>query len=304
MAVISTRLHGAGDYATGAGLLAAPNLLGVDDPVAAGILRGTGAAILGLSAVTDYELGLLRRLPVPIHLLIDAATGATLAAAGSLWLRRRGGGLTGRLRRSGGGVANWLPHVVVGVAEIGGAALTARRAGDRAGSGDADLTDDSGKQATPGDPGKPGDAASQSEHVTRLAPAGRPPHTLPGEVPADAEFDPLVAREAAAAAAAARRIGGGQTAPAGDPSMGPVYQAGGGEQDGWEEVEELLVENATHGDGYANPERDAFTPEAESDRSSAVYGEPDALRSTELEDEQVTDVQQTPPGGPDAPPRR
>jgi hypothetical protein len=293
MAVISTRLHGAGDYATGAGLLAAPNLLGVDDPVAAGILRGTGAAILGLSAVTDYELGLLRRLPVPVHLLIDAATGATLAGVGILWLRRRGGGLTGRLRRSGGGVANWLPHVVAGVAEIGGAALTARRPADRSAGGSTDA----GDQTNQSD-------ASPTQHVTHLAPATRPPHTLPGEVPADAEFDPLVAREAAAAAAAARRIGGAQTEPVGDPSMEPVYQAGGGEQDGWEEAEKLLVENATHGDGYANPERDAFTPEAESDRSTAVYGEPDALRSTELEDEQVTDVQQTPPGGPDAPPRR
>jgi hypothetical protein len=295
MAVISTRLHGAGDYATGAGLLAAPNLLGIEDPVAAGILRGTGAAILGVSAVTDYELGLLRRLPVPAHLLIDAATGATLAAVGSLWLRRRGGGLAGRLRRSGGGVANWLPHVVVGVAEIGGAALTARRPGDQA---------DPEQEGHKGGPEKQSHAETADQHVTHLAPAGRPPHTLPGEVPADAGFDPLVAREEAAAAAAAGRIGGPRTEPAGDPSMDPVYQAGGGEQDGWEEAEELLVENASHGDGYADPERDAFTPEAESDRSTAVYGEPDALRSTELEDEQVTDVQQTPPGGPDAPPRR
>jgi hypothetical protein len=297
MAVISTRLHGAGDYATGAGLLAAPNLLGVDDPIAAGILRGTGAAILGLSAVTDYELGLLRRLPVPVHLLIDAATGAALAATGSLWLRRRGGGLAGRLRRSGGGTANWLPHVVVGAAEIAGAALTARRPGDR----DADAL---AKQGDSGDPGNQGDPRAAAGHVTHLAPAGRPPHTLPGEVPADAEFDPLVAREEAAAAAAARRIGGTQTEPAGDPSMEAVYQAGGGEQDGWEEAEELLVENATHGDGYGDPERDAFAPEAESDRSTAVYGEPDALRSTEVEDDQVTDAQETPPGGPDTPPRR
>ena len=45
MRVISTRTHGAIDYLTGAGLLAAPALLGIsDEPVAARALRAAGLA--------------------------------------------------------------------------------------------------------------------------------------------------------------------------------------------------------------------------------------------------------------------
>ena len=75
--------------------------------------------------------------------------------------------------------------------------------------------------------------------------------------------------------------------------MAPVYEAGGGEQDGWEQVEHDLVENATHGDGGGDPLRDAFTPELESDRSTAVYGESDRTPSTE--------VRHDPAEGPDDP---
>jgi hypothetical protein len=99
--------------------------------------------------------------------------------------------------------------------------------------------------------------------------------------------DPLVAEEESAAAAEAREIGGVVPHDARDPAMDPVYQAGGGEQDGWEAAEADLIENATHGEGRANPLRDAFTPEAESDRSSADYGEADEIRPTELDDPEV-----------------
>jgi hypothetical protein len=299
MAVISTRVHGAGDYATGAGLLAAPNLLGLDDPAAAAVLRGTGVAILGLSAVTDYELGIVRRLPMPIHLLIDAATGAALAAGGSLWLRGRSGGLAGRLPWRGRGTANWLPHVVVGVAEIGAAALTARRPGDRSQSAAAQGGPPAAEPAASPLRGgsSPGGVASPSVSEGSAAET-RPAQTAPVEVPPQEEFDPLVAREEAAAAAAAARIGGVAGSPTGDPAMDPVYQAGGGEQEGWEQAEDLLIENATHGDSYADPERDAFSAEVESDRSTAAYGEPDAIRSTEVEDERVTDAQENAEDGP------
>jgi hypothetical protein len=90
-----------------------------------------------------------------------------------------------------------------------------------------------------------------------------------------ADDDVLVAREASAAAAEAARIGGAAPHDVEDPAMDPVYQAGGGEQEGWEAAERDLVENATHGDAGGHPERDAFSPELEADRSSAVYGEAD-----------------------------
>ena len=95
--------------------------------------------------------------------------------------------------------------------------------------------------------------------------------------------DDLVREEEEAAAAAAGRIGG----VAGDedefdPEMRPVYEAGGGEEEGFEQAEADLVENATHGDGRGDPLSDAFTPEAESDRATAAYGEPDEVDTTEV----------------------
>ena len=86
----------------------------------------------------------------------------------------------------------------------------------------------------------------------------------------------IVREEEAAAAASAGRIGG----TAGDeddfdPAMRPVYEAGGGEAEGFEQAEADLVENAQHGDGRGNPESDAFSGETERDRSGAEYGEAD-----------------------------
>jgi hypothetical protein len=101
-------------------------------------------------------------------------------------------------------------------------------------------------------------------------------------LPAQAAGDQFVAQQEAAAAAEAAAIGGGSISETGDPAMDPVYEAGGGEQDGWEAAEADLIENATHGDGGGNPERDALTPEIESDRSTAVYSEADDIPATEV----------------------
>jgi hypothetical protein len=92
-----------------------------------------------------------------------------------------------------------------------------------------------------------------------------------------------VAEEEAAAAQAAGRIGG----TAGDehefdPEMRPVYEAGGGPAEGFEQAEADLIENAQHGDGRGEPLTDAFSAEAESDRGTAVYGEPDEEDTTEV----------------------
>jgi hypothetical protein len=103
----------------------------------------------------------------------------------------------------------------------------------------------------------------------------------------------LVAEEESAAAAEAREIGGPAPHDARDPAMDPVYQAGGGEQEGWEAAERDLIENATHADGRGDPLRDALTPEVESDRATAVYAESDRTPSTE--------VRHDPGEGPDDP---
>jgi hypothetical protein len=82
---ISTRVHGVLDYLTAGVLIAAPSLLefrkhGMQTwlPVALGV--GT----IGYSVLTDYELGLFKIIPMPMHLALDAANGALLAA--SPWL--------------------------------------------------------------------------------------------------------------------------------------------------------------------------------------------------------------------------
>lgn len=83
------------------------------------------------------------------------------------------------------------------------------------------------------------------------------------------------AREAAAIGGGNPDVGGADPAEPTAPAMRPVYEAGGGEGDGFELAERDLVRNASHDDGEGFPERDAFTPEAESDRSSAQHGEAD-----------------------------
>ena len=106
----------------------------------------------------------------------------------------------------------------------------------------------------------------------------------PPDTPRRARADPLVAKEEAAAAAEAARIGGRVPPAADGPALEPLYEAGEGEEDGWELAEAELVENASHGDGHGEPELDAFSPEREADRATAVYGETDEFRSTETDD--------------------
>jgi hypothetical protein len=124
----------------------------------------------------------------------------------------------------------------------------------------------------------PGSPQSETER-REWAEALRPDAESTGARDPDAQ---LVAEEESASAAEAARIGGPAPHDAGDPAMDPVYQAGGGEQEGFEAAERDLIENATHGDQTGKPLRDAFTPEVESDRSTAVYAESDELPSTEI----------------------
>jgi hypothetical protein len=104
MAAISTRVHGVLDYAVGLGLMAAPRVLGFQDaPRAARVPVALGASALAYSLLTDYELGALRVLPMPAHLLLDAMNGLFLAA--SPWLL----GFAKTVRG---------PHVALGVLEL------------------------------------------------------------------------------------------------------------------------------------------------------------------------------------------
>ena len=94
--------------------------------------------------------------------------------------------------------------------------------------------------------------------------------------------DERIREEEQAAAEEAASIGGPGAPADGDEASRPVEEAGGGEAEGFEQAERELAEQASHGENRWSPEKDAFTPEGESDRSTAEYGEPDEIDPTEV----------------------
>ena len=84
--VIPTSVHAVVDYVSGPAFVALPPLLGFGG-VPATALRVAGGTVLVQSALTRYELGLVRLLPVPAHLAMDAASGAALAVLGAVAAR-------------------------------------------------------------------------------------------------------------------------------------------------------------------------------------------------------------------------
>lgn len=106
--------------------------------------------------------------------------------------------------------------------------------------------------------------------------------------------DPNAARtvreEEEAAAAEARRIGGRSGMEGMDPAERASAEHGGGEREGFEEAEDLLEKQATHGDPSVDPLRDAPAPEAE--EQVAVYGEADEVDI----DKEARDAEDEPAG--------
>lgn len=124
MRALPTRIHGVLDYLFGLLLIASPWLLGFGRggaetwvPVAVGL------SALGYSVFTDYELGLVRRIQMPVHLWLDVLSGVVLAI--SPWLL-------------GFDEFVWVPHLVFGMLEVGVAGFSntipgyERRGGERA----------------------------------------------------------------------------------------------------------------------------------------------------------------------------
>jgi drug/metabolite transporter (DMT)-like permease len=124
VSIIPTRIHGIVDYVVGIVLIAAPWIFQFNDVSAAKWTAiGVGAAIIVYSLLTEYELGVVREIPMPAHLALDVVGGAFLAL--SPWL----------FGFHDDGTNAWLPHVVVGLADIGIAAITFRHPGDRVAAG-------------------------------------------------------------------------------------------------------------------------------------------------------------------------
>ncbi|HUC82664.1 MAG TPA: SPW repeat protein [Flavisolibacter sp.] len=112
MRFLSTKVHGYLDYIVGALLIAAPWLLDFDRGGAetwVPVIMGAGAIIYSL--LTDYELGATRGISMRTHLTLDLMSGILLAA--SPWIF---------------GFADYvyLPHLVLGIFEIGASLMTSR----------------------------------------------------------------------------------------------------------------------------------------------------------------------------------
>jgi hypothetical protein len=113
MRVIPTRIHGILDYLVGALLVAAPWLFDFDRGGAeTWIPVLLGAAAIVYSLFTDYELGVVRRIPMPTHLTLDLVSGVLLAV--SPWL-------------FGFSDYVWQPHLLLGLVEIGTSLMTRRQ---------------------------------------------------------------------------------------------------------------------------------------------------------------------------------
>ncbi len=105
--VIPTSVHGMIDYAVGGALYATPALLGLNEVRASGrTLRLASGAAIASSLLTDYELGVVKLVPMPAHLALDAMSGALIAA--SPWL----------FGFAKNGPRHWLPHALMGTTEV------------------------------------------------------------------------------------------------------------------------------------------------------------------------------------------
>lgn len=104
MRFISTKVHGILDYLMGALLMATPWLLGFEDnTLITWIPVILGGSTVFYSLFTNYEPGLVKLLPMPLHLIINFLSGLLLAT--SPWLFDFADQL-------------YLPHLVLGSTEI------------------------------------------------------------------------------------------------------------------------------------------------------------------------------------------
>lgn len=124
MRFIPTRIHGFLDYIVGVVLIAAPWIFQFSDNTAATVVPIVlGIGLIVYSLLTDYELGVARVLPMPVHLLFDIAAGVVLAA--SPWI-------FGFADES----ANvWVPHLLAGIAAVVLGLVTVQHPGDERAAG-------------------------------------------------------------------------------------------------------------------------------------------------------------------------
>lgn len=108
MKFITTYVHGYLDYIVGIALILAPWIFAFSAVGGAAVTLPIvlGIALIVYSFFTNYELGLVKVLPMTAHLVIDFIAAAFLAL--SPWI----------FGFSAGPANSWVPHLVVGIVVI------------------------------------------------------------------------------------------------------------------------------------------------------------------------------------------
>ena len=113
MKPISRKTHSVLDYLMGVLLLSGPYLFGFDgSSIESTVLFISGGAVIFYSLLTNYELGLIKVLPMKVHLTLDILSGLFLAASAWVFEFSR---------------QTFLPHLTLGLIEIITAVLTSLR---------------------------------------------------------------------------------------------------------------------------------------------------------------------------------
>lgn len=110
MKIIDTKTHGYMDYIMGIFLIASPSLFSLNvNAIESTVFYIVGVTAIIYSLLTNYELGFLKIIPMKGHLALDIFSGIFLA--GSPWLL-------------GFAEIVYMPHLVLGIIEIGAALFT------------------------------------------------------------------------------------------------------------------------------------------------------------------------------------
>ena len=99
MKPISPKQHGVADYLFAGTAYALPRVVPASERVSR-LLRTTALGVVGMSAVTRYELGLVKVLPMKAHIALDLALDAAFLAA-PLFLRDESAKVKGALAGMG-----------------------------------------------------------------------------------------------------------------------------------------------------------------------------------------------------------
>jgi hypothetical protein len=113
MNIISTRVHAWLDYLTGLFILAAPWIFQMQDSEAGSwVFIMLGSTVLITSLFTNYEGGVVRHIPMSVHLNLDIVLGAVTAA--SPWI-------------FGFAEEGYVLHLVIGLFSIAAGLATSRK---------------------------------------------------------------------------------------------------------------------------------------------------------------------------------